>query len=336
MGIRRGVSLPFSGWETKALPTLMGRGLKAVHELEADGIELCCAAVVKCPSVPVLDAWRQWMAQLQLKAVTLVMADISQDTDHKAAARLLNHHLHLASAMGFENVCTCCAMPIDSIERALPTAEALGVRIGKAIRAPFNLRSDIPMYGRQPNPYLVEELVELADRRRTRFVGLVQDMDIFRMTLDGQTLKALEHSGVRPQVAALILEAIDKGIRNPRLVRAHISKWVPDASGDELEAAKYASLFSAAAPSELTGLVPYILSIRGRFYEMTEIPGRPGQYEDTAVNYRDPIHFLKKGGYDGYICSACDAYGTPGGCLQEVLSQVGRHQEMLKRLIETV
>lgn len=339
MSIKRGVSLPCRGMEAGALLTLTGPGLKAARELyHADGIELDCDALMKCPSQPVLDDWHQWLAQLQLKAVTMVITNGTQAvlSDHMAAARLLIHHLQLASRMGFENVCTSSAMPIDSIERALPTAESLGVRIGKSICAPFNLRSDIPMYGRQQNPYLVEEIVELADRRHTRFVGIVPDMDIFRITLDRQTLKAMELSGVRPQAASLVLEAIDKGIRNPRLVRAYISKWLPGASADELEAAEYAAMFSAVAPPELMGLVPYILSIRGRFYEMTEIPGRPGQYEDKAVNYRDPIHFLKKGGYDGYICSAYDAYGTPGGCPERVPSQVGRHQEMLKRLIETV
>ena len=33
------------------------------------------------------------------------------------------------------------------------------------------------------------------------------------------------------------------------------------------------------SPEDLIDIIPYIVSIHGKFYNMTEIPGRPGCYE---------------------------------------------------------
>ena len=34
---------------------------------------------------------------------------------------------------------------------------------------------------------------------------------------------------------------------------------------------------------------------------MTEIPGKPGCYEDACIDYETPMKYLKQYGYDGYI-----------------------------------
>ena len=61
-------------------------------------------------------------------------------------------------------------------------------------------------------------------------------------------------------------------------------------------------MFSQVDPREMRDIVPYIVSIHGKFYEMTEIPGRTEEYEDVAIDYKNPIYWLKQGGYEGYIC----------------------------------
>ncbi len=70
---------------------------------------------------------------------------------------------------------------------------------------------------------------------------------------------------------------------------------------------------------------------------MTEIPGRPGEYEDRSLDYEGPIAFLKQAGYDGYINSEYEGQrryqDLPFEQLANEVDQVRRHQEMLKRLI---
>lgn len=70
---------------------------------------------------------------------------------------------------------------------------------------------------------------------------------------------------------------------------------------------------------------------------MTEIAGKPGQYEDCSIEYAKPIEYLKECEFDGYIISEfegqrfCQDVGEEG--LIDEVEQVCRHHEMLTRLI---
>ena len=70
---------------------------------------------------------------------------------------------------------------------------------------------------------------------------------------------------------------------------------------------------------------------------MTEIPGRPGEYEDRSIDYETPIRILKEEGYDGYIDSEYEGQRHQQDMGEENLpdsvEEVRRHHEMLKRLI---
>lgn len=346
--IKRGVSL-YSYQQEQFFKRMNVRGMvKEVHDnLKTDGIEIICDTMVKnYPNAPqsFYDEWNDLMAEFNMKAVTMdIFMDVLQFRDHvmdhREVADRLIRDLHIAKKMGFENVRALCTVPIDSIEMALPVAEELGVRIGKEIHAPFNLRSDIPMYGKLQNPYMVEEIVELADRKHTKFVGLVPDMGIFQTTMNRPKLDYMLRTGSDPKVLELVLEAIDQGIKNPEVAREYISKRYPQVSEKDLKDAQCVSMFSSVEPREMEAIVPYIISIHGKFYQMTEVPGHPGQYEDMAVNYKEPIHYLKKGGFDGYICSEYegqrDQQDRGMEYLADEVTEVRRHHEMLSRLIET-
>jgi sugar phosphate isomerase/epimerase len=96
-------------------------------------------------------------------------------------------------------------------------------------------------------------------------------------------------------------------------------------------------MLSYSNPADIEKLVPYIVSIHGKFYEMTEIEGKPGQYEDKSINYADTIAALKKGGFEGYINSEYEGqrYQQDRGMeyLADEVEEVRRHHEMLARLI---
>ena len=95
---------------------------------------------------------------------------------------------------------------------------------------------------------------------------------------------------------------------------------------------------AAADPLDLYDIVPYIKCIHGKFNEMTEIPGKPGQYEERSIQYPEVIAILNDCCYDGYIDSEYEGQrhqqdmGYEG--LPDEVEQVRRHHEMLRRLIE--
>jgi hypothetical protein len=70
---------------------------------------------------------------------------------------------------------------------------------------------------------------------------------------------------------------------------------------------------------------------------MSEIPGKPGCYQDISIDYEGPIGFLKESGYEGYINSEYEGqrrFQDRG--VEDLISevdQVRKHQEMLKRLL---
>jgi mRNA-degrading endonuclease HigB of HigAB toxin-antitoxin module len=94
---------------------------------------------------------------------------------------------------------------------------------------------------------------------------------------------------------------------------------------------------SCAKPEDIKDIVPYIVSIHGKFYHMTEVAGMPGQYEDKAIDYATPIKYLKECGFNGYINSEFEGqrYCQDAGedKLINEIEQVRRHHEMLSRLI---
>ena len=348
MAIKRGVSL-YSYQQEQFFKRMNNRDIvkEVLDNQKTDGIENICDPMVKSypkPPQTFYDEWNDLMAEFEMKAVTMdIYMDVLQFRDHvmdhREVADRLVQDLHIAKKMGFENVRCLCCVPIDSIEMALPVAEELGIKIGKEIHAPFNLRSDIPMYGMMQNPYMVEEVLELADRKNSKYVGLVPDMGIFQTTLNKPKIDYMIRTGSNPDVLNLVLEAVHQGIKNPAVAREYIKERMPGVSEKELKDAGCVAMFSTVEPEEIEAIVPYIVSIHGKFYQMTEIPGHPGQYEDLAVNYRDPIHYLKKGGFEGYINSEYegqrDQQDRGMEYLADEVTEVRRQHEMLARLIET-
>ena len=51
---------------------------------------------------------------------------------------------------------------------------------------------------------------------------------------------------------------------------------------------------SSADPKDLADIIPYIVSFHGKFYQMTEIEGQPGLYEDKTSIPRSPSGFSER------------------------------------------
>jgi sugar phosphate isomerase/epimerase len=124
-----------------------------------------------------------------------------------------------------------------------------------------------------------------------------------------------------------------------------LNQWIADKYPHYFPDAKAASVATLAAhirggtdPVELRLITPYIKVCHGKFYHMTEIPGKPGQYEEASINYYDGIRVLNEIGYEGYINSefegqrSCQDRGRE--FMSDEVTEVRRHHEMMKRLIE--
>ena len=322
------------------------------------------------PSDEFVETWKGWMEKYKLEPVTMdVFCDVLQFRDHvmsfEECADRLKHDIRLAKKLGFKNVRTLATTNIEILELALPVAEECDIRIAKEIHAP------IPLNGQY-----VKEIQEVVERTGTRHLGIVPDWGIFAYRPSEVTLDWYVRQGAKRKTCELVdqfcmdnytgksdeLSKIDLSLYTAGNVESFFHRYLKtgDAPADligafqkmeslvkenvkdytdiDFEVMGQALLLSRAKAEDLIPLMPIIVNFHGKFYNMSEVQGQPGLYEDKAVDYVNPIRVLKEYGYDGYINTEYEGQRrfqdrTEKELISEV-DQVRKHQAMLKRLIE--
>jgi sugar phosphate isomerase/epimerase len=349
MSIKRGVSL-YSYQQTQFFKQMNWKDMiKEVRDnLKTDGIEIIDEAIIKnypFPSEQFIFDWNNEMARYNMNAVTMdIYLDVHQFRDHimthREAAERLKNDIKLAAKLGFKNVRSLCLVPIDVIEMALETAEKYNVKIGKEIHAPLPIKPGTRV---QPKTGMAsaldfrmsEQIIELADRTGSKHVGLVPDFGIFQHSPSKVSIDYAKRQAKNPEVIDFILEN-SKNYSMDDIGKVLEEKY-PKHNIDPGTVERMSLHESSASPEDIIDIIPYIVSIHGKFYNMTEIPGKPGSYEDLAIDYETPIKYLKENGFSGYINSEYegqrDQQDRGVEFLPNEVEQVRRHHEMLSRLI---
>ncbi len=345
MPIKRGVSL-YSYQQAQFFKQMSWKDqIREVHDhLKTDGIEIIDEAVIRdypFPSDQFIFDWNNTMARYGMKAVTMdIYLDVHQFRDHvmthAEAAERLKNDIQIAARMGFENVRCLCMVPIEAIEMALPTAEKYNVRIGKEIHAPLPIKRIKDKKWNDPfilDPKMAEELMDFVDRTGTKHVGLVPDMGIFQHSPPQVAIDYFKRNAKAPEVVDFIVE--NRALDNEEIL-AKINEQYPGHGINPMAMHQLALSESSAQPKDLLEIIPYIVSIHGKFYQMTEIPGKTGQYEDKSIDYESAFKYLKQGGFDGYINSEYEGqrHQQDAGFdnLPNEIEEVRRHHEMMARL----
>ncbi len=348
--IKRGVSL-YSYQQAQFFKQMSWKDqIVEVHDnLKCDGIEIIDEAVIRdypFPSEQFIFDWNNFMARYDMNAVTLdIYMDVHQFRDHvmthKEAAERLKNDIKIAAKLGFKNVRCLCLVPIDVIEMALDTAEKYNVRIGKEIHAPLpiKLREDRPRPTKGMAAALdyrmADQIIDLAQRTGSKHVGLVPDFGIFQHSPTQISIDYEKRHSAHPEIIDWILEN-RFSYTFDELFDLMNEKFPGNNMGYGL-VERFGLKESSAVPEDLIDIIPYIVSFHGKFYQMTEIEGQPGCYEDKSINYEDPIRILCENGFDGYIDSEYEGQRCQQdrgvAYLADEVEEVRRHHEMLSRLI---
>ena len=207
----------------------------------------------------------------------------------------------------------------EMVERSLDAAAKYDVRIAPEIHSP------IPLKGKYIDSY-----IGLIERSKTKHLGLTLDMGVFvnrpvrvavaRQIRDGvlredlvRFIRTLHDSGASLEQARSELET-----RNPNPAEVRLLN----------------SFYSTVAEQNIRDLppvVPHIMNIHGKFYEMTE------DLTEYSIPYDEVIPVLIAGGYDKSIDSEFEGQRS----IQDVsetdsCEQIRRQHVMLRRLLGEV
>lgn len=335
----------------------------------ADGIEIVDEMSLRYPDPgeAFIRQWFGWMDQYGTTPVTMdVSLDVLQFRDHVMtqgdAIERLERDIRLAKRLGFRNVRVLSTCPFAVMMGALPLAEQLDIRIGKEVHQPMRLE------GQQ-----VSEIIEHVGRTGTRHLGIVPDFGIFGFRPSEVLLAQYERRGASPaatrasvELSALIRRGeapfsmrelatdtagnlrtafrqfVATGQCVPQLTKAFSAlvdftkSRVPDPTDLDYVVVSEAIMLSNTSLDTMRELAKHVISCHGKFNYMSEIPGKPGQFQDIAIDYEGAIEALIAGGFDGYINSEYEGQRyfqdrTRAEMMDEV-DQVRRHHEMLRRL----
>jgi hypothetical protein len=371
VGLKRGVSL-YSYQQAQFFKELDLEGqIREVSEhLDgADGIEIIDEMSLHYPDPgeAFIRQWSGWMERYGTVPIAMdVGMDVLQFRDHvmsgEECAERLRHDIRLAKSLGFRNVRTLSVTPLEVIAAALPLAESLDIRLGREIHQPM------PLEGHQ-----VQEIVEYVERSGTAHLGIVPDFGIFQIRPSEVLLQWFGRRGAKAeaceasvelagllQQGAAPFDAVDMAAHTAGNLRSGFNRFLltgsckPDFTGAFTGVRRYtdervadpqdidytvvaeALMLSHTSPDTLRELAGHVVNVHGKFYNMSPVPERPGQFQDISIDYESGVRALQEGGFDGYINSEYEGqrYFQDLGRedLMDEVEQVRRHQEMLRRL----
>jgi sugar phosphate isomerase/epimerase len=335
----------------------------------ADGIEIVDEMSLRYPD-PGEDFIRQWFGWMEKYGTTPVTMDVAMDVlqfrdhvmSHAEVIERLERDIRLAKRLGFAHVRVLSTCPFEVMVGALPLAESLGMKLGKEVHQPMRLE------GRQ-----VSEIIDYAQKHATDAIGIVPDFGIFGFRPSEVLLAQYERRGARAEASEasvalsallragqapfsldtitqhtagnlradfkrfLVSGACAPGLRQPfEALKAFAEAHVPAPGELDYIVVAEAIMQSNTSLDVMRQLAGHVVSCHGKFNYMSEIPGRPGQYQDIAIDYEGAIAALSQGGFTGYINTEYEGQryfqDRSRAEMMDEVDQVRRHHEMLRRL----
>jgi sugar phosphate isomerase/epimerase len=212
--------------------------------------------------------------------------------------------LHGAARLGFPIV-RLQNYAAEVVERLLPTAEKLGIRLGYELHVPLDLDADRTRF-----------LVQQVDRINSPYLGLIPDAGIFARSIPQARLAQGEATGLSAAQVAEVAE-----LWSSRGTREQAEELVSRFGGgpDSTEWAVHIwGSFGHSDPADLGPIFRHVIHLHGKFFSM-----RDGDEPD--IRYRDLVFALLDNDYRGWVSSEYE--GEPA----DSFALVAEQQAMIRR-----
>jgi sugar phosphate isomerase/epimerase len=228
--------------------------------------------------------------------------------------------MKLAKTLGFDVIRPTTGPVADSapdlIEKALPHAEELDVRIAPELHAPITLRGKY-----------IDSYMELIARTGTRHLGFTLDFGVFCHRIPPAAVAYARRQGANERIVEFIDKAFIDGEPMDQVHR-EVDKMSPNPADRYL-----ASRYRAYGPStnrvaDLKPILPYIFNAHGKFYEIND------EGQEESIDYKAVIEALVAGGYRGSIDSEYEGQRlTQDAFVTDSCEQVRRQHYLMRSVL---
>ncbi len=300
-----------------------------VASMGAEGIQLISEAVIpNYPNPP--ESWvREWHALMARYGTRPTALDTYWDFnmgEHRTlsfaeAADVVAGQLRLCHRLGFPILRPTEGKPTNFtveqlIEKVLPLAEKLDIRIAPELHAPYGLK------GGRLDGYL-----DLIQRTGTKHFGITLDTSVFQKRYPRIIRDRQIRDGVLGQkVATYITDAQARGEPKAAALAAITAMGASAAELRFLDTVYNPALMQD--PQDLIPLIPYIFNVHAKILDMTE------DLTEYSIPFDEVIPVLVKHGYQGSIDTEYEGQRhTQDAFDTDSCEQVRRNQVQLRRLL---
>jgi sugar phosphate isomerase/epimerase len=246
-----------------------------------------------------------------------VRADRLLDEDELVA--YLEAQVHAAGRLGFPVLRIQNAATPRVVERLLPLAERLDVRLGMEIHAPETVRS----------PWVLA-LRELYDRLESPYLGFIPDFGASTRGISPSVFETFRAQGVSPDLLDEIAARWDE--LGTREFEAHeeIGNFIAlahsqGAADHAVNLAVFAvGIHGHQEPRAWAEILPHVVHVHGKFFDIRD--GR-----EPVVPIEELLEVLVEGGYTGYISSEYEGWHWDIGA--DAFEMVAREQALCRSVL---
>ncbi|NHN36868.1 sugar phosphate isomerase/epimerase [Pseudomaricurvus alcaniphilus] len=226
--------------------------------------------------------------------------------------------LEAAAKLGFTLVRYQLLAGPSVIERCLPCAERLGVKMGLEIHAPHHAQ----------HPDIIE-FREMYERVGSPMLGFIPDFGSTSRAVPPSFLAAQRAKGVPDELIALSEKIwLAEGKSSER--KSHYIDAARAQGFDEhwiLSLAGMFSLFGRAKPESWMEIMPQVIHIHGKFFDFDE------QGDEVSVDMARILPLVVESGYDGFMSSEYEGHIWSE---EDGFEKIKRHHALARRILSSL
>jgi len=195
------------------------------------------------------------------------------------------------------------------IERLLPYAEKLNLKMGYELHVPLTIESP-------ETRMLIEQVTRIASPH----FGLIPDSGIFARSVSRFRIRQIQEQGVSREIVLRAVELWNAKTSAEDALKELIAMGLDKKSIGQIE--MIWGSYGHSEPEALAEIMPYIIHFHGKFYSMFD-------GDEPDIRFEEAVRALVAGGYQGWISSEYE--GPP---VEDTFALLREHQDMLLRYQE--